>query len=112
MTTALHCMSNRISSLFYFLIFKGRRRTKSAPKCKRSVKLFAMSIMLISIFESLALARADPLVIRGSIFSTHDRLPPIEVLGIVKQAEFKITLSADNRIEESWTYLSHRTDVS
>ena len=44
-----------------------------------------------------------PVVISGTILSTHDRLPPVEVKGIVIERQYRITISGKNAVEEHWS---------
>jgi hypothetical protein len=46
---------------------------------------------------------AEPVVISGTIVSTHDRLPPDDVTGIIIERQYSITISGKNAVEEHWS---------
>jgi hypothetical protein len=62
-----------------------------------------IAIMLLATTQSSALAEsAAPFVIKGTLMTIHDRLPPYQVKDIVVKSDFTFTVSGDKRVEETW----------
>ena len=52
---------------------------------------------------------SKPLAFTGTIVSTHDRLPPYEVKGIVVERKYRIAFASATDIEEHWSSMVLRT---
>src|SRR5271170_1963427 len=72
-----------------------------------------LSLAIILLVSFQVFARAQPVgetVITGTIVKSHDRLPPIEVRGIVTEIHFKFILSGKNHVEEHFSHVALRND--
>ncbi len=59
--------------------------------------------MLLPMIQSAALAESGAsFVIKGTLMTIHDRLPPYQVKDIVVKSDFTFTVSSDKRVEETW----------
>jgi hypothetical protein len=63
----------------------------------------ALSVVAPAAEPSRAQDLAQGLTLSGKIISTHDRLPPAEVRGIIVERDFRIRIFGKNSIDEEWT---------
>ena len=62
-----------------------------------------IAVMLLATVQPAALAdSAAPFVIKGTLMTIHDRLPPYEVKDIVVKSDFTFRVSGDKHVEETW----------
>lgn len=60
-------------------------------------------VMFLAMIQPAALAESGAaFVIKGTLMTIHDRLPPYQVKDIVVKSDFTFTVSTDKRVQETW----------